>query len=322
VRQLPGVRGAGVSTTLPGKGHQRDDVFTISEHPPLAKGQVIGASTIFVDPGYFSAMQIPLVRGRFLRADERLEQSHSVIVNQAFVRQFLKTEDPLGKHIKPDLVEVPGAENGLEIVGVVADTLESLSENPEPTIFYPLYAGTQQSATLVIRTGPPPSSLALPVQQAIASIDADLAVANVLTMDEILGESTIDASFDATLLFAFAAISLLLAAVGLFGVLSYIVSQRTTEIGIRIALGAGREQVMRLMLRDGLRPAIVGLAIGLIASGGVARMIQSMLYRTPAVDAAVYVLVSATLLSVAVLACAVPAWRASRLDPVRALRME
>jgi ABC-type antimicrobial peptide transport system permease subunit len=173
-----------------------------------------------------------------------------------------------------------------------------------------------------VRTEQAPTNLALPVQQAIAGIDPNLAVANVLTMDEILGQSTLDASFDATLLFAFAVISLLLAAVGLFGVLSYIVAQRTTEIGIRIALGAQREQVMRLMLRDGLRPAIFGLIFGLIAAAGVARLIQSMLYRTPPLDPLVYIVVSATLLLVAILACTVPAWRASRLDPITALRME
>jgi predicted permease len=322
VRQLPGVRGVTVGTILPGEGHQRDDVFTIREHPPLPKGQVLDASTFFADPNYFSALQIPLLQGRVFRPDERLERSHSVIVNQTFVRQFLKGENPLGKHVKLDLSEVPGGDTGLEIVGVVADTLESLSDNPYPTIFYPFYSGSQQSGILAVRTEQAPANLALPVQQAIAGIDPNLAVANVLTMDQILGQSTIDASFDATLLFAFAVISLLLAAVGLFGVLSYIVAQRTTEIGIRIALGAQRDQVMRLMLRDGLRPAIFGLIFGLIAAGGVARLIQSMLYRTPALDPMVYIVVSATLLLIAILACTVPAWRASRLDPITALRME
>jgi predicted permease len=322
VRQLPGVRGVTVGTILPGEGHQRDDTFTIHEHPPLPKGQVLDASTFFADPSYFNALQIPLLQGRVFQPDERLERSHSVIVNQTFVRQFLKGEDPLGKHVKVELSDVPGADIGLEIVGVVADTLESLSDNPYPTIFYPFFSGSERSGVLAVRTEQAPSSLALPVQQAIAGIDPNLAVANVLTMDQILGQSTIDASFDATLLFAFAVISLLLAAVGLFGVLSYIVAQRTIEIGIRMALGAQREQVMRLMLSDGLRPAIFGLLLGLVASAGVAHLIQSMLYGTPALDPAVFLVVSVTLLLVACAACAVPAWRASRLDPVIALRMD
>jgi ABC-type antimicrobial peptide transport system permease subunit len=174
----------------------------------------------------------------------------------------------------------------------------------------------------VIRTKRAPLALALPAQQAIADIDPDLAVANALTMDQILGKSIVAASFDATLQLAFALISLVLAAIGLFGVLSYIVAQHTAEIGIRIALGAQRRQVMRLMLRDGLQPALSGLVLGLIASTGGAQLIRSMLYGTRALDPAVYVLVSATLLVTAILACTLPAWRASRLDPMTALRME
>jgi predicted permease len=321
VRQLPGAQAVAVGTVLPGEGHQRDDVFTIQEHPALPKGQVLDASTYFADPGYFNAMQIPLLQGRLFDADERLDRGSEVIVNQDFVLQFLKGENPLGKHIKAD-VEVPGADKGLEIVGVVADTLENVSGTPTPTVYYPFYSGTQRSGILVIRTKQAPSALALPAQRAIAGIDPGLAVANVFTMDQILGKSTVAASFDATLLLAFAFISLFLAAIGLFGVLSYIVAQRTPEIGIRIALGAQRQQVMRLMLRDGLQPAFSGLVLGLIASTGVAQLIRSMLYGTRALDPAVYILVSATLLVTAILACTLPAWRASRLDPMTALRME
>jgi len=174
----------------------------------------------------------------------------------------------------------------------------------------------------VVRAQQAPLSMALPVQQAIAGIDPSIAAANILTMDQIVGHSTIDARFDATLLLAFAAISLVLAAVGLFGVLSFIVAQRTAEIGIRIALGAQRPQVMSLMLRDGLRPAIFGLALGLVASTAAAQLIRSMLYGTQTLDPAVYIVVSVTLLMTAIVACSVPAWRASRLDPMTALRME
>jgi ABC-type antimicrobial peptide transport system permease subunit len=153
-------------------------------------------------------------------------------------------------------------------------------------------------------------------------MDRDLPVSNILTMDQVVGRNTLDASFDATLLVVFAGLSLLLAAVGLFGVLSYIVAQRTSEIGIRIALGAQREQVLRKVLLDGLRPALLGLAFGLVASVGAVRLIQSMLYGTQLLDPAVFAAVSATLLLVSGVACIVPAWRASRLDPMQALRTE
>jgi putative ABC transport system permease protein len=164
--------------------------------------------------------------------------------------------------------------------------------------------------------------LALPVQRVIQSMDRDLPVSDVLTMDQLLGKSVGDESFNTTLLSGFAVLSLLLAAVGLFGVLSYIAAQRTNEIGIRIALGAQREQVLRLMLMDGLRPAIIGLALGLAASAATVRLMRAMLYETQPLDPAIFAAVTGTLLAVAALACLAPAWRASRLEPMQALRTE
>jgi putative ABC transport system permease protein len=162
----------------------------------------------------------------------------------------------------------------------------------------------------------------MPVQKIISQIDPNLAVADILSLDQVIGKSTVSASFDATLLAIFALLSLVLAAVGLFGVLSYIATQRQGEIGIRIALGAQREQVLRLMLLDGLKPAIIGLIAGLVASVAATRLIQSLLFGTKPLDLAVFVLVTCVLLAVAALACLIPAWRASRLDPMRALRIE
>jgi ABC-type antimicrobial peptide transport system permease subunit len=141
-------------------------------------------------------------------------------------------------------------------------------------------------------------------------------------MDQMLGKSTLNESFNATLLLAFAVLAMLLAAVGLFGVLSYVVAQRTTEIGIRMALGAQREQVLRRILFDGLRPALIGMIFGLGGSAAAVRLMRSMLYETQPLDPAVFALVATTLLSVAALACTIPAWRASRLDPMQALRTE
>src|SRR2546429_8550792 len=193
-------------------------------------------------------------------------------------------------------------------------------------MYFPLYANIYQGvpvdATLAVRSSRDATLLALPIQQVVRQLDRELAVSDILTMDQIIGKSTLDSSFDATLLLAFAVLSLVLAAVGLFGVLSYIIAQRTAEIGIRIALGAQRESVLSLVLLDGLRPAFFGLAFGIAASIAAARLIRSMLYGTAPLDPAVFVTVIAVLFSVAGAACLIPAWRASRLDPMAALRTE
>lgn len=162
----------------------------------------------------------------------------------------------------------------------------------------------------------------MPAQKEIVALDPGLAVSNVLTMQQILGQSAETASLSAILVIAFAALSLALAAVGLFGVLSYITAQRTGEIGVRMALGAQRGQVVRLLLGDGLRPALYGLVLGLLVSVGAVRLIQSMLYGTWSLDPTIFAAVAALLLVVASLSCLVPAWRASRIDPMQALRSE
>ncbi|QNI34838.1 ABC transporter permease [Alloacidobacterium dinghuense] len=319
VRQLPGVRGVGISTVLPGQSHRRDDTFKIAEHPPLPRGEVLDAATRFVDPSYFQAMQIPLLQGRFMQPGERYARAHYVLISESLVRQYFPGEDAIGKHIAPDLGE---GNKSYEIVGVVGDVLEDLGSPAEATIYYPLYMGTERSAMLAVRTASDPMVVALPIQKIIAQMDRDLPVANILTMDQILGQSTLSQNFDAKLLLAFAVLSLLLSAVGLFGVLSYIVAQRTTEIGVRIALGARREEVLKLMLLDGLRPALIGLVIGVAASIWASRLIQSLLYGTRPLDPIVFVAVSLVLLMIAALSCVMPAWKASRIDPMQALRAE
>ena len=319
VRALPGARGAGLSTGLPGQGLRRNDVFTIAENPPLPQGQTIDATTRFADPGYFSTLQIPLKQGRYFEAGDRFERANVAVVSEAFVRAYFPNGDALGKHI---VTEVGLDAKSFEIVGVVGDTLEEAGSHPIPTFYFPLLGGSERSASLVVRTAQDPEVLALPVQKIISSMDRNLPVADVLPLDQVVRESLADTSFDATLLAAFGGLSLLLAAVGLFGVLSYVVAQRTTEIGIRIALGAQREQVVRHFLVDGLRPALYGLVVGLIASAATTRLLASLLYQTQTLDPVVFLAVSAVLLVVAGVSCALPAWRAARLDPMQALRRE
>ncbi|MBW8746864.1 MAG: ABC transporter permease [Acidobacteria bacterium] len=295
----------------------------ISEHPPLPPEKHDSALFRTADPGYFQAMQIPLIAGRFFTSTERLGNSSFVIINQKLAHEFFPNEDPLGKHLAVSW-RSPSAEK-LEIVGIVGDTRHRLNDPAQSMMWFPILSGapgiTAETA-LIVRSTADPAPLSIPIQKAIAAIDPDLPVSNVLTMQEILGRSIASSNFETSLLGAFAALSLLLASVGLFGVLSYLVAQRTSEIGIRIALGAQREQVLRLILTDGLRPALVGLALGLCVSAAVTRKIQSQLYGTHPLDPAVFGLVTVVLLLVAAAACTFPAWRASQLDPIKALRME
>jgi predicted permease len=314
VRALPGVEAAGFVTGVPGQGYMGDNDFTIAEHSPLAQGKGMFAIYRLADPGYFQAMGIPILRGRTFGDNQKLDQANEVVISESLAKKFFPGEDPLGKHLQLNKPYV--------IVGVVGDTRYSIGEAPEPMQYYPMFKGEGNFGTLAIRSSRNVTQLALPVQQIIQGMDHDLPVSDVLTMNQLLGKSTLDQSFDAAVITGLAVLSLLLAAAGLFGVLSYIVAQRSGEIGIRIALGAPREQVLGFMLADGLRPAFIGLLLGLAASAGIMQFIKAMLYETRPLDPEAFAAVAALLIASAALACLVPAWRASRLDPMRVLRME
>jgi predicted permease len=323
VRSLPGVQAAGLTNVVPGGGYYGDREVWIPEHPPLPPGEHRFAAYRTADPGYFEAMEIPLVHGRFFQDNERLDRDKVVIVNQELVRQDFPHEDPIGKHLRVEW-RTPQGEN-YEIVGVVKDTAYAIGRPPRPMIWMPILSGIPGATgdnTLVIRSGGNVSALALPVQKIVAGLDPDLPVKQVLTMNEVVGDSTADSSFSAALALAFAALALLLAAVGFYGVLAYLVTQRTTEIGVRMALGAERQRVLGMVLLDGLRPALLGLAVGMAASAACTRLIASILYNTSPLDGEVFASVIATLLFTAGAACLYPAWRASRLDPMQALRSE
>jgi predicted permease len=315
VRALPGVTAAGISEAVPGQGYWGDSSFTIVEHPPLPQGKGFSALNRIVDPGYFGAIGIPLVRGRTFNRALRLGDAKEIVVDRLFADRFLPGEDAIGKHVQT---------NGIDyvIVGIVGNTRYEIGEEPLPTKYFSSESGDMRLATLVVRANENAPGFALPVQRIVSRMDPDLPVSDVLTMNQLLGKRTLDAGFNAVVLMTFAMLSLLLAGVGLFGVLSYIVSQRTSEIGIRVALGARREQVLQLILLDGMWPALVGLALGIVASAEAARFLSKMLYRTQPLDPAVFAGVTGILLFVAVFACLIPAWRASRLDPMQALRSE
>jgi predicted permease len=320
VRSMPGVQAAGLVRSVPGQGHGGDSGFAVAEHPPLAMGQSQYAIVRWADPGYFAALGIPLLRGQTFDGSHRPDGANQVIISDSFARQYFPDEDPIGRHL------LTIGHQSYKVVGVVGDTRFLISRPVQAIMYFPLYAplyeGVPTTATLAVRSTGDVNLLALPIQQVVQQLDPGLPVSDILTMDQLIGKSTLDASFDATLLLAFAVLSLVLAAVGLFGVLSYIVAQRTSEIGIRIALGAQRSSVLSFVLLDGLRPALIGLTFGVASSFVAGRLIRSMLYETNPLDTAVFVSVVATLLLVAAAACLVPAWRASRLDPMVALRAE
>jgi putative ABC transport system permease protein len=247
-----------------------------------------------------------------------------VIVSRQLAHQYFFADNPIGKHLHVPAHFHPGMPNDVdyEIVGVVGDTLYQVGKEPGPTMYFPILEGDQNGVMLAVRTGSDPLQFSVPVQKQIASLDPELPVSNVLTMDEVIGESLDNASLSARLVLAFAILSLILAGVGLYGVLSYLATQRNTELGIRMALGVRRDQLLRLMLLDGLGPALFGLGLGLVGGVAATRIFQSMLFGTKPLDPVVLTSVIGTLLAVAVMACLAPAWRASRLDPMQALRTE
>ncbi len=321
---MPGVLAVGLGESVPGKGEVEEDVFTIPEHPPVkASDKMLDALVRRADPGYFQALEIPLVSGRFFTREDTSDQAHpgrgdKVIINREFSREQFPGENPIGKHLQVLL----WSKAKYEIVGVVGDTLHQVNAPVRPTMYFPQLSGSDQDGTLVVRTTGDPLVFAVPIQKQIAALDRELPVSSVLTMEQIIGDSLGDLRLMATLVLVFSALSLLLASVGLYGVLSYLMTRRTTELGIRIALGAQRDQVLRLMLMDGLQPALFGLGLGLAISAAATRVVQSMFYGMKPLDLLVFALVALTLLAVAILACITPAWRASRLDPVQALRAE
>ncbi len=320
-RAVPGVKEASIVSVLPGAGHFFDNTFHIEGEASLPPGQFRNAVIRGPDPDYFAAMHIPLKRGRiFKEEDHRAANDNAMVITESMARKFFDGEDPIGKQLKIDWEGAPR----FEIVGIVGDVLSDLDRPVEPTMHLPLNSGRLEYGSLVVMAseGRDVTSLALPMQKVIAGMNPDLAVSDVLTMDERIGKSTESAMFDAVLVLLFAVMGLVLAAVGLYGLLSYLVTERTNEIGIRMALGAQRGEVMRIIFLDGLRPTWLGLLVGLFAGGGCAQLIRSLLFGVEPLDAKIFAVVAAVVMGISVAACTYPAWRAARVDPMTALRCE
>ena len=317
VRTTPGVSGAGFVTVVPGGGHFEDNTFLIDGHPE-DPGQFLDATVRGADPEYFRVMDIPILRGRYFTDSDRRQNSNGMVISESMAKKFFASEDPLGKTL---VVEWRGNPR-FEIVGIVGDVISNLDRPAEPTMYVPLNFGRFGYGSLVVRSTREVTALALPIQKEIAAMDVDLPVSDVLTMEQVIGKSAAGARFDALLVLLFAVLALLLAAVGLYGLLVYLVTQRTGEIGIRVALGAQRPAVLQMMLWDGLRPTTIGLLLGLVGGAISAQLIRSVLFGVRPLDVTIFALVALVVLAVALAASFVPSWRASRFDPMVALRCE
>jgi len=318
VETLPGVRSASAVSHLPFSVGRAGSFFTIQGRPDPGPDELPLADVRAVHPNYFRTMGIPLVRGRDLGPDDRREAPPALVISQSLARRYWPDEDSLGQSIT---VRMSGGETG-RIVGIVGDSRDqTLEAEPLPTIFYPHSHLAFQYMTVVLKTHGDPLGLARAVAEAVRSQDAEQPVTDVRTMEQVLSASVTRQRFQTSLLSAFAAVALALAAVGVYGLMSLWVSQRVQEIGIRMAVGAQPADVRRLVLRQGLTLAAIGLVLGLAAARALAPALSGLLYGIGPGDPATFA-AALVLAAVALLASYLPARRATRVDPGVALRQE
>lgn len=318
IAQLPGVQAVGAISYLPLTGLASRDGFKIIGQPAPAPGQEPGTEVRVITPTYFQAMGIPLLKGRLL--DERdVKESRVLLINETMAKKYFPNQEPVGKQI-----EVSWDGSGPdEIVGVVGDIREAgLEKEAEPAIYWSHPREPYSGMALVVRAPGDAARLATAVQKEIRALDPDQPIADVRTMKEVISRSIARPRFNTLLLGIFAAVALLLASVGLYGVMNYSATQRTHEVGIRMALGATRADIMRLVVGNGMLLTMIGIAIGMAASFGLTRVMQSFLFGVGATDALTFIAVSALLIAVALVANYIPARKATRVNPVIALRYE
>jgi len=316
VRGVPGVDSATLSTTLPGLGDWQTDI-TPEGYQPQA-GEPINVDWSIVSADYFQTMKVPIVEGRSFSKDEDEQGKNVILVDETLAQRFWPNQSAVGKRIRYDKPEWH------EIVGVVKQVgIYGSEAKPLIKVYTPFGAGPQRNSTLSIRSSTSdPEALTAAVVSAVHEVDKDLPVTDTETFEDILARESSSRRFNATLFSMFAALALILAATGVYGVLSYSVSKRTHEVGIRMALGAGRRDVLRLFMGQGMRLVLLGLVIGLGGALALTRLMASLLFGVSTTDTATFVVVALVLTVVGVLACYLPARRATRVDPLIALRYE
>ncbi|MCA1577511.1 MAG: ABC transporter permease [Acidobacteria bacterium] len=313
---LPGVESAGLVTELPLSGQPNDIPFLVEGRPPVAANERPNADFRRVNQNYFSAMRIPLLRGRNFTDQEATRHDKVVVVSQQLVDTFFPNEEALGKRLITGPVSEP-----YEIVGIVGDLRHrSLEGAPYPAMYFPWRRNGGMN--LVVRTTGEPLSIAGAVRNEVRSIDPDQPIAAVKPMTEWVDSSVSEERYRTTLFGLFAALAMILAATGIYGVMSYTVAQRTHEIGVRMALGARRMDVLKLVVRQGMVLTAIGVALGLLGAFALTQVMESLLFGVTTRDPMTFGVVAALLLAVAFIACFVPARRATKVDPLVALRYE
>jgi putative ABC transport system permease protein len=319
VSVVPGVRSAGLTSTLPFNGGPATG-FEIEGRPPVEDAHQPIADIRIVDAGYFRTLGIPLRAGRTFSERDASDAPRVMIINEEMARRHWPGENPIGQRVT---MKDWGPPLTGEVVGVMGDVkADGLDSATRPMIYwpYPQFPGIFNS--LVIRTAGEPLSIVSAVKSQIWSLDREQPLSSIQTMEEVIGSSVAPRRFNMLLLGIFAALALLLAAVGIYGVISYSVTRRTREIGIRLALGAQRRDVVRLIVKQGMTLALAGVGIGLAASFGLTRLMSGLLFEVSASDPWTFTVIAALLSSVALLACYLPAQRATKVDPITALRYE
>jgi putative ABC transport system permease protein len=315
VAGLPGVEAVGLVSELPLSGQPNDMPYTVEGRPPVSIDQAYDDDFRRVNTNYFKALGIPFLRGRNFTEQEVRQGAQVVIITELLASQVFPNEEPLGKRLIIAFGNRP-----YEIIGIVGDIRHrALESNPAAAMYMPAYSG---STNLVIRSKGDPASLAAAVRKEVLQIDPNQPVADVRTMEQWLERAVAGPRYRTTLLGLFALVALALASTGIYGVMAYSVSQRTHEIGVRMALGARRMDVMRLVVRQGMTLVIVGVALGLAGAFALTRLMASLLFGVTAKDPLTFVAVSALLTLVAFVACYLPARRATKVDPLVALRYE
>ena len=320
IEAIPGVQSAGAISYLPFAGLGAGTNFAIVGEPPPQPGQDHGTDVSVCDNGYFRTMRLPLVRGRLFTEREMQEKSNVVVINEALAARYFPNQDPIGQRL---VINMSDQNVPTEIIGIVANAkFSDLRGETRPQTYWPHPQLPYSAMTVTVRTGSDPMSFASAVQHEVQGIDKDQPVSDVRTMDQWVARTLGQARFTSLLLTIFAGVALLLASIGIYGVMSYAVSQRTSEIGIRLALGAERRDILKMIVGNGIRLAAIGLATGVVLAVALSRTLTSLLYETTGTDPMTFGSVIAVLAFVAVLASYLPARRAARITPVEALRYQ